>query len=111
MAKWTPPLQPVATYELDGQAVDAGETCIGVARQDGTAIDPGNYQALFETAIMLCRQVSAVQAALSAYPEAVVAGNTGSNAVTVTAGAADLANVQAIMAAQFAGQNVTVTRG
>ena len=111
MAKWTPPLQPMASYELDGQTVDSGETCIAVTRQDGTTIDPGDYQALFEAAITLCRQVSAVTAALSAYPQIVIMGNTGTNAVTVSVDAADLAAVQAIITAQFAGENVMVTSG
>jgi hypothetical protein len=110
MAKWTPPLQPMATYELDGQAVDAGETCIAVTRQDGTAIAPGDYQALFNAAIVLNQLMSAVYAALAALQPA-VAADTGTGIVTATVAGANLSAAQAIAEDDFAGQPVSVVAG
>jgi hypothetical protein len=107
MAKWTPPLQPMAIYELDGQAVDAGETCIAVTRQDGTAIDPGDYQALFNAAIVLNQLMSAVYAAL----QPAVAADTGTGIVTATVVSANLSAAQAIAEDDFAGKPLSVVAG
>lgn len=108
MAKWTPPMTPKMTFEVAGQTIDAGETCVGVVRQDGLSVDPASYQSLFESAISLNQLQSAVRSAVAPYATALVMADMDINRVTVEADPADVAPIQAIVLAQFASKNVAV---